>query len=318
MVGYRVGVVLHPRNASTESLTLLSTWARSHDGEVVARARDESRVVPGIRIIDDEQFVDTVDGIVSLGGDGTMLGAMRLVAARPVPVLGVNHGNLGFLVEVEPHELSDALDRLVAGDMAVEPYHGLRVRVDQPGGGAEDKAGEHIAFNDLVLACRTSTGGVSADLSINDARYGYYRCDTLVLCTPAGSTAYNYAAGGPVVSPSTPVTVVTAVAPMSGISRSVVLGPDERVHLRVSQGAGRVTVEVDGVGVGEVAADALITVVLRPDAGRVVRIDPQRHGQRSRVKLSLLDLPLRRDQLLELVPEEVRQRQGWALADPHT
>src|SRR6188472_366069 len=90
-----------------------------------------------------DDLAATVDAIVSLGGDGTMLGALRLAAARPVPVLGVNLGDLGFRVEVGPDELPAALDRLDAGDFTIETHHGLEV------GGPR---GNWVAFNDVALA----------------------------------------------------------------------------------------------------------------------------------------------------------------------
>ncbi|MBK0296344.1 NAD(+)/NADH kinase, partial [Bacillus sp. S34] len=79
----------------------------------------------GVDVIGDEDFTEEVDLVVALGGDGTMLGAMRLVAKRPVPVLGENYGNVGFLVEIEPPELEAALERLSAGDYQLEPHHAL-------------------------------------------------------------------------------------------------------------------------------------------------------------------------------------------------
>ena len=89
-----------------------SSWARSHGAEVLVREDDAGRVPGGVRAVPEAEIAASADALVSLGGDGTMLGALRLAAARPVPVLGVNLGHLGFLVEVEPGELGGALDRL--------------------------------------------------------------------------------------------------------------------------------------------------------------------------------------------------------------
>ena len=98
-----IGIVLHPRRDPGEVATSLLEWARTQDVRVLARPEDAQRC--GAEASDD--LAAEVDALVSLGGDGTMLGALRLVAKRPVPVLGVNLGNLGFLVEVEPDELRD-------------------------------------------------------------------------------------------------------------------------------------------------------------------------------------------------------------------
>ena len=111
----RLGLVLHPRSDPTPVVEKLTSWARSHGKQVIVDARDAARISDDVEPVSEAQLVDQADTLISLGGDGTMLGALRLVAHRPVPVLGVNLGNLGFLVEVEPHELDAALDRLDSG-----------------------------------------------------------------------------------------------------------------------------------------------------------------------------------------------------------
>ena len=296
-----VGLVLHPSKQVGESVAIIQRWARRGGGQVLVREQDRDRVPPGVDVVSDDEFHRRVQGVVALGGDGTMLGAMRLVVDRPVPVLGVNHGNLGFLVEVTPSRLEEALAQLARGDFTVE-QHGCLVA---EAAGAELATG--YGFNDVVLARLGRAGALSVDLAVNDLRYGYYRCDAVVLSTPNGSTAYNYAAGGPVLSPSAACTVITPVAPMAGISRAVVLGAGDQVSLTVAPDSAPVAVDVDGTAAGELGPGDVLTARLRVDAAEVVRLDAGAHAGRSRVKLSLLDLPLRRDQLLELIPAELRQ-----------
>ena len=143
--------------------------------------------------------------------------------------------------------------------------------------------GELLAFNDAVLARVPGEGLVEAVLSVAGRRHGHYRCDSLILATPMGSTAYNYAAGGPVVSPGIEGILVTPAAPLSGITRSVLLGPGEPLRLELT--AGRPAVELDGVLTGRLEMEEVLEVVWRPDAGRLVRIDGSRSADRSRVKL---------------------------------
>jgi NAD+ kinase len=296
------GLVLHPTKPVDESVTTITAWARSHSARVLAREQDRHRVSADVDIVSDTEFGEQVDGIVALGGDGTMLGAMRLVIDRPVPVLGVNHGNLGFLVEVTPPTLAPALAQLATGDFTIESHGCLVAEAD--GIALETRFG----FNDVVLARLGRTGAVSVDLAVNGLKFGYYRCDAVVLATPNGSTAYNYAAGGPVLSPSATAIVITPVAPMAGISRGVVLGAADRVSLTVSAESAPVAIDVDGTAAGELKPGDVISAGLRVDAAQVVRLSADKHASRSRVKLSLLDLPLRRDQLLELIPENLRQQ----------
>ena len=116
----RVGRVLHPRNDPTPVIEKVTSWARSRGTQVIVDARDAARLPDDVEPVSEAELVDQADALISLGGDGTMLGALRLVARRPVPILGVNLGNRGFLVEVEPHELDTALDRLHTGDYTIE------------------------------------------------------------------------------------------------------------------------------------------------------------------------------------------------------
>jgi NAD+ kinase len=224
---------------------------------------------------------------------------LRLVAERPVPVLGVHLGNLGFLVEVTPADLDTALPRLIAGDFTEEPHSALRIVQGER---------RSTAFNDLALARHPGCGTVDATLSVNGLSFGYYRCDALVVATPAGSSAYSYAAGGPLVSPSVDGIVVTASAPMSGISRPLVLAGADVLTLDLNPRSGTLAVEVDGIGQADVAPGDRVEITVAPNAGRVVRFDPDLHARRSRVKLSLLDLPLLPEQLRELLPGDVRER----------
>lgn len=292
---HRLGIVLHPTRSDAGLFDRFRL--DTADLEVVGLQRDAGRLPAWVTVLAEDAFAATVDSVVSLGGDGTMLGAMRLVAARPVPVLGVNLGHLGFLVEVVPSELDDALARLEANRFVIEDHHGLRV--------SSADGSSRMAFNDVVLS-RDRGSTVVADLQLGASQYGYYRCDAVVVATPHGSTAYNFAAGGPVVSPAASVFVVTPVAPMSGISRAVVLDGSELVRLTPSPDGDDVPLEVDGTDAGRLAAGETVTLELVRGAGQVVRLDPDRHAARNRVKLSLQDLPLRQDQLLELVPPHLR------------
>jgi NAD+ kinase len=294
----RIGLVLHPQRNCAAAAGQVVAWTTTHGVDLVATPEDVERLgVPGVTAVPVEEMAGGTDGIIALGGDGTLLGAMRLVSDRPVPVLGVNFGRLGFLAEVEGADLDAALTAMAEGRSTTEARSCLVVR---------HQGGESLAFNDAVLARVPGEGLVEATLSVAGRRYGHYRCDALILATPMGSTAYNYAAGGPVVSPGAEGILVTPSAPLNGIARSVMLGPQELLQLELTEG--RPAVELDGVLTGRLQVGDLLEVVLRPDAGLLVRIQGSRAADRSRVKLSLLDLPVLPRELLELVPDGVRRQ----------
>lgn len=289
----RLGLVLHPRSDPTPVVEKLTSWARSHGKQVIADERDAARLPDDVEPVSEAQLIDEADALISLGGDGTMLGALRLVAQRPIPILGVNLGSLGFLVEVEPDELDAALDRLDTGDYTIEE-HSAAVLTDE--------GDESIAFNDIALASVPGEGSVEASLSVRGRASGRYRCDALVIATPLGSTAYSYAAGGPLVSPMLDAMVISPVAPISGISRPAVISAAEPIAVELVDGSGQPALQLDGAIMRRVQPGEPLEVRLRPRAGLVVRLDPERYQRRSVVKLSLLDLPFLPEEMRHVLP----------------
>src|SRR5690349_6870087 len=179
-----IGLVLHPTKLVDRSVDTVLAFMRGRSLRVLARDSDRDRVPDGVELLPEARFAAEVNAVIALGGDGTMLGALRMTVARPVPVLGVNHGHLGFLVEVTPAELPSALAKVAAGEFTIEHHSCLEV----------GQLPIRYGFNDLVLSRAGRTGTVSVDLTVNGLRYGYYRGDALIVATPTGSTAYNYAA----------------------------------------------------------------------------------------------------------------------------
>ncbi|MER7459781.1 NAD(+)/NADH kinase [Micromonospora sp. NPDC126480] len=295
----RLGLVLHPTRDVSEVVDIIADWVARYRMTLVVRAEDRHRVPATVEAVPADQVASSCNALISIGGDGTMLGALRSAVHDPKPVLGVHLGRLGFLVEVEPPELPAALERLANRDFTVERHSCL----------ACDVCGDDlVAFNDIALVRQPGAGFVTATLAVDGQRYGYYRCDALVVSTPTGSTAYSYAAGGPLVSPASDAVVVTPSAPMAGISRSVILSPDERIRLELTAGSAPVAVEVDGLVIRDAATEGAVEVSYRRDAGLVVRLDPRRYQERNQLKLSLLDLPLLPEQLRELLPESLREQ----------
>lgn len=187
-----LGLVLHPTRDASEIIRIIVDWAARHGKGLAVRDQDRHRVPPSVETYPEDELVRRVSALISIGGDGTMLGALRSAVGNPKPVLGVHLGRLGFLVEVEPPELPEALDRLISKDFTVEAHSCLVC----------DVCGDDVvAFNDIALVRQPGTGFVVATLAVDGQRYGYYRADALVVSTPTGSTAYSYAAGGPLISP---------------------------------------------------------------------------------------------------------------------
>jgi NAD+ kinase len=286
-----IGLILHPTRDPGPAAETIVAWARARATDVLVRHEDAHRCPAGVQAVGEEELATRAQALLSIGGDGTMLGALRLVVGRDVPVLGVNLGKLGFLIEVEPDELDGALDRLERGDFTIEPHSALLV---------EGPDLEMAGFNEMAITRIPGEGIVHAQLRVGGQRIGRMRGDGVVIATPMGSTAYSYASGGPVVSPGLDAVVVTPTASMFGISRPLVVSTAEPIHLSLLPDSGAAALEIDGALVERIGPSAVVGVRLQPGAGLIVRFDHERHQQRTRVKLSLLDLPYLPDELHEL------------------
>jgi NAD+ kinase len=297
-----IGVVLHPSRAVDDTVARIERWTQDHQIGVVGRHRDDARLPRSWQRFDDAEFAASVGAVMSIGGDGTMLGAMRLVASRPVPVLGVNYGNTGFLVEIQPPELDAALAQVAAGEYAVEPHNALNVDVAFADDGPSQT---HLAFNDTVITRVPGHGVVATEFTLRGDTFGYSKSDGVICCPPAGSTAYNYSAGGPIVSPGVDAIIVTPVAPMAGISRPLVLSTDDQFSLTLTAPSRQAALELDGNLLMSLRQGDKIDLAYRPEAGLVIRLNRRRHVATGLVKLSLLDVPLSRSQLNDLFPDDM-------------
>ena len=196
---------------------------------------------------------DEVDLAVVLGGDGTMLRALKRFLGRDVPVLGVNFGRVGFLAAVAQDELEDGLRRALRGEF---------VAVELPTLEAELGNERYPAVNDVVAASASLGRMVELGWAIADEDLGSVPCDGLICCTPSGSTAYNLSNGGPVLVWGLDAMAITFVAPHSLHARPLVV-PRSR-HLQVTNETADVGVAVlvDGHQVGELASGDSVTVRL--------------------------------------------------------
>jgi len=224
--------------------------------DVVAEARrrvEEQADAAGVELGSPED--DGLDLLVVLGGDGTMLRALRATLGSGTPVFGVNFGRVGFLTTVDGGELDSALARALAGDVRVVDLCTLEARLD----------GEtHPAVNDVVVTSSRPGRMVDLGWEVAGEDLGDQPCDGMICCTPSGSTAYNLSNGGPVLMWGLEAMAMTFVAPHSLRARALVVprGHDLRITNRSKELL--VTVLVDGHAVGELESGGKITAVVGP------------------------------------------------------
>lgn len=189
-----------------------------------------------------ESLVEEADLVVVLGGDGTLLSVARAVGSRPVAILGVNLGTLGFLTEIALDELFAALERVLAGEVRVE----LRMRLEVTARRGERELGRLLALNDAVLTKAALARMIDLETSADDAPLTTYHADGLIVATPTGSTAYSLSAGGPILQPELEAFVLTPICPHTLSQRPIVLPQSVCIEIRVRTRGGEVQLTVDG------------------------------------------------------------------------
>lgn len=229
----RVAIVVHPTRPVTEALGTLERWTGEHGLDLV-----QLEVAGGpVRELVPHGELEAGDLVVALGGDGTVLSALRASAAMHAPVLGVACGSLGALTAIPADRLGDALERVRAGDWTPRPLPALAIHPD----GAADQ----WAVNDFVVA-RRGAGQVLADLYVDDELYVRAAGDGLVVATPLGSSAYSMAAGGPVLLSGTPAVVCTPLAMHGGHAPPLVVPTTSSVRVEVHQSYAGFEIQADG------------------------------------------------------------------------
>jgi NAD+ kinase len=208
-----------------------AAWLRERGHEVRIAPEEADELDLRDCACDPEKLAAGLDLAVSLGGDGTILRTGEVVAHEGVPVLGVNIGHLGYLTELEPARLFDALERFLSGSYEVEERMMLAVQVDAPSGSVP--SGTLWALNEVVIEKAAAGHTIHAAVSINDIFFTTYAADGLIVATPTGSTAYAFSVRGPIVSPRQRALIVTPVSAHMLFDRSLVLDESEMVRIEL-------------------------------------------------------------------------------------
>jgi len=189
-----------------------------------------------------EALAAEVDLVVVLGGDGTLLSVARASGERPVPILGVNLGTLGFLTEVTLDELYAALERVLAGGATVEARLRLGVAAERDGA----VLGRWLALNDAVITSHALARMVDIEARAEGREITTYHADGLIAATPTGSTAYSLSAGGPIVVPGVDAILLSPISPHTLTQRPLVLPADRELEMRPRPRGGGLQLTVDG------------------------------------------------------------------------
>lgn len=247
-----VALFLHiHREAAVVQARGLLDWLDHHGHSVAMPATDAAAIGRPDLARDDADVGRGADLAVSLGGDGSMLRTVGMVADHGVPVLGVNFGQLGYLTEIEPEATTHAIESFFAGEHVVEKRMRLVVRVD-------DDGPEFHALNEVVVEKVDSGRTVRLALDLNGDFFTTYAADGLIVATPTGSTAYALSARGPIVDPVHRALLLTPVAPHSLFDRTLVLSPEDHVRITVLEDR-EAAIAVDGTIVHRLGVGHTVT-----------------------------------------------------------
>ena len=214
-----------------------------------------------------------------LGGDGSILHALRRYAHTEVPVFGVNFGTVGFLAAVERADARDGIRRALEGEIETIGLPGLEVTVDGQ---------KKIGLNDITLARRPHDRVAELSYRIAGEEVGHVRCDGLVAATPAGSTGYNLANQGPILAWGVKGYVVSYISPHSLTARALVVAPSDVLHVGNAPGREPVEVAVDGGKIADLAAGAALEVRFLDSVSRLAQLPGTSFYQRIREKFGHL------------------------------
>jgi len=212
-----------------------------HDAEVFAQQSlidklpaDLTGYVKAVKL---EEFERFADGVISFGGDGTMLSCSRALIDSNIPIIGFNVGKLGFLAEYSVDEIEESLRKLINGDYRVVDRFVIETEID----------GERLfALNDFVIEKRNSSRMITVTTFANDHHIADYRADGLIITTPTGSTAYSLSCNGPVIAPATKVLCLTPISPHSLNLRPVVIPDTNELRCSIFSPTGDANFVVDG------------------------------------------------------------------------
>jgi len=244
----RIGVVVKPHQPDAlDTLCRLTKWLDERGvalagGPEIEHERIEHETGCPIASLSQEELAQSVDLMLVLGGDGTMIATARMVGSAEVPVMGVNYGGLGYLAEFPIKELFSALEAVLAGNYKVEPRVMLAVELWR----GQELVTRNRVLNDVVINKSALARIIEIEAWLNDQFVNSFRADGLIVATPTGSTAYNLSAGGPVIYPSMNVVVITPICPFTLSNRPIVVPDDSLIEVRLITEKEEVALTLDG------------------------------------------------------------------------
>lgn len=238
-----VGLIVNYKKEKTrETACRIINWLNSKKLKVCIEGNKGKEIGMEELNCPTEKFLKNVDLIISLGGDGTLLRAARLAAAKDIPVFGVNLGGLGFLTQVGIDSLEKSLEKLYKGRYFLDERMMLNCTVKR----REEEIKKFTALNDVVIGKGAFARIICLATYVNNDYVITYSADGLVVSTSTGSTAYSLSAGGPIVNPNINSIILTPICPHTLSARPLIVGENDQVKVKLESNEEKVMVTIDG------------------------------------------------------------------------
>ena len=239
----RIGIIINPKKPKArETLKKLVDYLNKRRKSIILE-KISARLIQRPRLgAKDNRAYQRCDLIIALGGDGTLLRAVRILKGKEVPILGVNLGGLGFLTEATLGELYGTLSNVLAGRYRLEERTGLKATLYR----GKRKIASSLALNDCVITKGVLSRLIRLDTFIGEGYLTTYAADGLIVSTSTGSTAHSLSAGGPIVHPDIEAIVLTPICPHTLSNRPLIVPGDEEIRIRIASPHPDVALTLDG------------------------------------------------------------------------
>jgi NAD+ kinase len=280
-----IGVFARPRLVEAGPvLRELVAWLGARGVRVVVEERTAGLMdgaTAGVDVAEGRAVAAAADVVLVLGGDGTLLRASHLVESATVPVVGVNFGSLGFLTEITLPELYPTLENVLSDRYEHDDRRLLRAVVKRKG--EPDAVGD--VLNDVVITKAVVSRIIELDVTVDDLFVSDFRADGLIVSSPTGSTAYNLAAGGPILHPTLSAVVLTPICPHMLTNRPLVISDEATIRVRLHSRDVEVHLTLDGQHGFPMAEGDTVTITRSPRTLRLVKARGRNHFEVLRTKL---------------------------------
>ena len=238
-----IGIVFNEEKPqAVEIAQELFFWLSRKDIEVYYTPEDAALLKRPERGLEEQQLAQAVDLMISLGGDGTLLNTARIAGASEKPILGVNLGKFGFLVPVEPNDIYESLEKVLAGQCLYDKRMLLKSTLYRNG----EAINVAYGLNDVVIAKAGFSRMIRLATYVADEYVNNFPADGIIISSPTGSTGYSLSAGGPIVSPKLDVIIITPICPHTLYTRPMIVSPEEEVRIILEEGACEAVLTIDG------------------------------------------------------------------------